>query len=52
MVRRRGGPAGGVRVAPADFGASAPYKELLKHFGFTLDDVLAKAKDVMQKVKK
>ena len=45
------GPDGEV-VARTDFGASAPYKELLKHFGFTLDDVLANVKDVMQKVKK
>ena len=34
-----------------DFGASAPYKELLKHFGFTVDDVVAKAQDVMKKIK-
>ncbi len=45
------GPYGGV-VARTDFGASAPYKDLLKHFGFTLDDVLGKAKEVMQNVKK
>jgi transketolase len=45
------GPDGEV-VARTDFGASAPYKDLLKHFGFRLDDVLAKVKDIMQKVKK
>ncbi len=41
----------GYVIARDDFGASAPYKELLKHFGFTVDDVVAKAKDVMKKIK-
>jgi transketolase len=41
----------GYVVARTDFGASAPYKELLKHFGFTVDDVVAKAQDVMKRLK-
>jgi transketolase len=41
----------GIVVARSDFGASAPIKELLKEFGFTVDNVLAKAKEVMAKVK-
>jgi len=42
----------GVVVARNDFGASAPIKELLKEFGFTVDNVVAKAKEVLAKVKK
>jgi transketolase len=42
----------GYVVARTDFGASAPYKDLLKHFGFTVDDVVAKAQDVMKKTKR
>lgn len=41
----------GIVVARTDFGASAPIKELLKEFGFTVDNVVAKAKEVMAKVK-
>jgi transketolase len=41
----------GYVVARTDFGASAPYKDLLKHFGFTVDDVVAKAQDVMKRIK-
>jgi len=33
------------------FGASAPLKDLLKHFGFTVDAVVAAAKDVMTKAR-
>jgi transketolase len=44
------GPDGGL-VTRDDFGASAPLKDLLKHFGFTVDDVAAKARDVMKKAK-
>jgi transketolase len=44
------GPHGYV-VAHDDFGASAPLKDLLKHFGFTVDNVLAKAREVLTKVK-
>jgi transketolase len=43
--------ADGYVVARTDFGASAPYKDLLKHFGFTVDDVVAKAQDVMKKIR-
>ena len=41
----------GVVVARDDFGASAPIKDLLKEFGFTVDNVVAKAHEVLQKVK-
>jgi len=34
-----------------DFGASAPYKTILEHFGFTVDNVVAKARDTMKKAK-
>jgi transketolase len=36
-------------VGMQSFGASAPLKDLLKHFGFTVDAVIAAAKDVMSK---
>ena len=41
----------GEAIARDDFGASAPYKEIFKHFGFTVDNVLAKAREVMKRVK-
>jgi transketolase len=41
----------GIVVARDDFGASAPIKELLKEFGFTIDNVVAKARQVMARVK-
>jgi transketolase len=44
------GPQGDV-VSHDDFGASAPLKDLLKHFGFTVDDVVARARAVMKNVK-
>ncbi len=44
------GPDGYV-VSRNDFGASAPLKDLLKHFGFTVDDVVAKAREVLKSVK-
>jgi len=43
------GPDGDV-VSHDDFGASAPLKDLLKHFGFTVDDVVARARKVMKNV--
>jgi transketolase len=42
----------GVVIGRADFGASAPIKDVFKEFGFTVDNVVAKAKEVLQKVKK
>ena len=42
----------GIVVARNDFGASAPIKDLLKEFGFTVENVIAKAKEVMSKVKR
>ncbi len=42
----------GLVVGHADFGASAPIKELMKHFGFTVDDVVAKAKQSIKNAKK
>ncbi len=44
------GPDGYV-VSHDDFGASAPLKDLLQHFGFTVEDVLARAREVMKKTK-
>ena len=41
----------GMVVSHDDFGASAPMKDLLKPFGFTVENVVAKAREVMQKVK-
>jgi transketolase len=38
-------------VARSDFGASAPIKDLLKHFGFTVENVVAKAKASLNKVR-
>jgi len=38
----------GLVVGRDDFGASAPIKDLLKHFGFTVDNVVAKAREVMK----
>jgi transketolase len=38
-------------VGRTNFGASAPIKELLKEFGFTVDNVYNVAKQVMQEVK-
>src|SRR5215469_4786866 len=37
----------GVVIGRTDFGASAPVKELLKHFGFTVDRVVGEAKRVI-----
>jgi transketolase len=36
-------------IARSDFGASAPIKELLKHFGFTVEHVVAEAKALLKK---
>ena len=38
-------------VGMLSFGASAPLKDLLKHFGFTVDAVIAAAKDVVAKAR-
>jgi len=42
----------GVVVGRDDFGVSAPIKDLLKHFGFTVDNVVAKAREAMQNAKR
>ena len=34
----------GARIAMVSFGASAPYKDLFRHFGFTVAHVLAVSK--------
>ena len=39
-------------IARSDFGASAPIKDLLKHFGFTIENVVAKAKASIKKARK
>ena len=41
----------GIVVGRDDFGASAPIKDLLREFGFTVDNVIAKAKEVLARVK-
>jgi transketolase len=38
-------------VGHDDFGASAPIKELMSHFGFTVDNVVAKARVSIGKTK-
>jgi transketolase len=42
---------GGV-VAHRDFGASAPVKELLKHFGFSVDNVAGEARRLLQTLRR
>ena len=37
----------GETVTLDDFGASGPYKDLAKHFGFTADNVIAKAQSML-----
>ena len=39
----------GVSIGRSDFGASAPIKDLYKHFGFTAENVVAQAKKVLGK---
>jgi len=39
----------GIAIGRADFGASAPIKDLYKHFGFTVENVVAQAKKVLGK---
>jgi transketolase len=36
-------------IARTDFGASAPIKDLLKHFGFTVENVVKEAKSLLEK---
>ena len=38
-------------VGRDDFGASAPIKDLMTHFGFTVENVVAKAREVISKTK-
>jgi transketolase len=38
-------------VGHDDFGASAPIKDLMTHFGFTVDNVVAKARAAMSRAK-
>jgi len=44
------GPTG-ARIAMTSFGASAPYKDLFQHFGFTVEHVVAVAKEQIAKHK-
>jgi transketolase len=44
------GPSG-ARIAMTSFGASAPYQDLFRHFGFTVEHVLAAARDQIQRQK-
>ena len=41
---RYAGPTGAI-IGMKSFGASAPLKDLLKHFGFTLENVLKAARE-------
>jgi transketolase len=41
----------GAIIARSDFGASAPIKDLLKHFGFTVENVVAQSKAVLDRVR-
>ena len=41
----------GAIIARSDFGASAPIKDLMKHFGFTVENVVAQSKAVLDKVR-
>ena len=43
--------ATGTRIAMVSFGASAPYKDLFRHFGFTAAHVLAAAKQQIEQHK-
>ena len=38
-------------VGRDDFGASAPIKDIMRHFGFTVDNVVAKARLTINKIK-
>ena len=38
----------GVVIGIEKFGASAPYKEVFKHYGFTVENILAKAKALLK----
>lgn len=44
--------ASGHSIGMRSFGASAPLKDLLKHFGFTVDQVVAAAKEQIQAAKR
>ncbi len=35
-------------VGMSSFGASAPLKDVMRHFGFTVENVVAQAKKAMQ----
>ena len=39
----------GIIIARSDFGASAPIKDLYKHFGFTVENVVTQAKKLLKK---
>lgn len=42
----------GLVVGRSDFGASAPVKDVMKHFGFTVDNVVATAREAIARVKR
>jgi transketolase len=39
----------GVVLGMTDFGASAPYKDLFKHYGFTVENVIEKVKNMVSR---
>jgi transketolase len=45
---RYAGPAGAI-IGMHSFGASSPLKDLLKHFGFTIDHVMKAAREQLAK---
>ena len=40
----------GVTIGMERFGASAPYKENFKHFGFTVENVVEKSERILKKL--
>jgi transketolase len=38
-----------VVLGMTDFGASAPYKDLFKHYGFTVENVIEKVKNMVSR---
>ena len=42
----------GIVIGHSDFGASAPIKDLLKHFGFTVEKVVSEARSAIEASKK
>ena len=39
----------GAVIGMTEFGASAPYKDLFKHYGFTAENIISKVKEILHK---